>query len=81
MGWAGRNIILTGMRARNEPEATVLQHGVLHCNPQAQHSAEGLRVQEGSILVRGDCRRPTREEISHKAFGQASLHPGQVLIL
>lgn len=50
--------VLTGMRARDEPQAAVLQRGVLQRDPHAQHPAQGLRVQEGGILVRGDCGRP-----------------------
>lgn len=43
---------------RDEPEAAVLQRGVFQGNPQAQHPTQGLRVQEGGVLVRGDCSRP-----------------------
>ena len=50
---------LTSVGARDEPEAAVLQHGVFQRDPQAQHPAQGLRVQEGGVLVRGDCSRPT----------------------
>lgn len=59
MSGQGETGVLTGMGAGDEREAAVLQRGVLHCNPQAQHPAQGLRVEEGGILVRGDCSRPT----------------------
>lgn len=55
--WAGRRV-LTGVGARNEPEAAVLHCGILQRDPHAQHPAQGLRVQEGGVLVRGDCSRP-----------------------
>lgn len=54
VGWAGIHRVLTGVGARDEPEAAVLQRGILYCDPHAQHAAQRLRVQEGSILVRGD---------------------------
>lgn len=46
---------LTGVRARNEPQAAVLPRGILQGNPEPQDSAQRLRVQEGGILVRGHC--------------------------
>ena len=49
---------LTCVGPRDEPEAAVLQRGVFQGNPQAQHPTQGLRVQEGGVLVRGDCSRP-----------------------
>ena len=50
---------LTCVGARDKPEAAILQHGVFQSDPQAQHPAQRLRVQEGGVLVRGDCSRPT----------------------
>lgn len=57
--WAGKAGVLTGVGARDEPEAAVLQRGILQCDPHAQHPAQGFRVQEGGILVGGDCHRPS----------------------
>lgn len=57
-GWAGRTGVLTGMGAWDEPEAAILQSGILQCDPYAQHPAQGLRVQEGGVLVRGNCSSP-----------------------
>lgn len=46
---------LTGVRARNEPQAAVLQRDILQGNPEPQDSPQRLCVQEGGILVRGHC--------------------------
>lgn len=50
---------LTCVGARDEPEAAILQRGIFQSNPHAQHPAQRLRIQEGGVLVRGDCSRPT----------------------
>lgn len=68
--WAG---VLTCVGAGDEPEAAVLQRGILQCHPHAQHPAQGLRVQEGGVLVRGDCSRPP----GHKEPGPT--YPGLIL--
>lgn len=57
-GWGGETGVLTGVGARDEPKAAVAQRGILQRHPHAQHPAQGLRVQEGGVLVRGDCSRP-----------------------
>lgn len=49
---------LTCVGARDEPEAAILQRGIFQSNPHAQHPAQRLRIQEGGVLVRGDCSRP-----------------------
>lgn len=50
-------ITLTGVRARNEPQASVLLRGILQGNPEPQDPAQGLCVQEGGILVWCHCNK------------------------
>lgn len=45
----------TGVGAGDEPQAAVLPRGVFQGDPEPQDPAQGLRVQEGGVLVRGHC--------------------------
>lgn len=48
---------LTGVGARNEPQAAVLLRGVLQRDPEAHHPAQRLRVQKRGILVWRHCSK------------------------
>lgn len=45
------SLTLTVVRARDEPQAAVVNGGVLQGDPEPQNSAQRLRVQEGGVLV------------------------------
>lgn len=53
---SGHTRVLTGVRARDEPQTAILLCGIFQGNPEAQDPAQRLRVQEGGILVWCHCK-------------------------